>query len=95
MSPALDRERRGRDVGKAVARGVHDVASGRHIGERDLADSVAGRLRDDDVGVHVHQLDDHRRDAQRLERHRRHHPAWPGGLLSSDKALDKQSDKQR
>ena len=43
---ALHRERRRLAVGKPLADRLHQIAAGRHVGKRDLADRVADRARD-------------------------------------------------
>ena len=74
----LDGERRGLAVGKAVAHGPDDVAAGRHVGERHLADRIAGGLRDHDVAVDAAQRHVHRRNAHAFQRKGHRHTSGTG-----------------
>ena len=67
---ALHHERRRLAVGEPLADRLDDVAAGRHVGKRHLADRVADRLRDRDIAVDVTQLDVHGRNAKPFDHDR-------------------------
>jgi hypothetical protein len=75
-----DLERCRLGVGEALTRRQHDIAAGRDVRKRHLADVIARRLADYDVAIGAPERNPHRRDADALERYGDDHSSGAGGL---------------